>query len=407
MRIPDVVNCMQQRITTGLRDSISWLIREWDHMRLLVLTYEFPPLGGGAGNAAAELVRALEHRSDMEIDVVTSSMGDYAVSRYEFTSNSTIYYLPVGKSKGNIHYQTNTELLKYTIRCHQLLKKLHKEHSYRFCHAVMTVPAGVNAWLFRKKTPYLVSLQGSDVPGYAERYKYAYTFLKPIICRIWKDSRAVVSNSSGLRDLALAAAPLQKVDVIPNGIDRDLFSPNGDQIGSNGKLRVVCVGRLIERKGVWDLVTGFEKVLQKIPHAHLDLIGDGPIYDPIRNWVSEHGFEDKVTLHGTISHDELPRYLRSSAVFVLPSYNEGMSNALLEGISCGLPIVVTETGGTSEMFNGNGFICPMGDPKALASAIVKILENEQNRKNMAEASLQVAARYSWEKLAEGYAGMYD
>ena len=60
-------------------------------VRLLILTYEFPPLGGGAGNAAAELVRALSDRPDVEVVVVTSSMGGYEVKRHSFTPNSTIY----------------------------------------------------------------------------------------------------------------------------------------------------------------------------------------------------------------------------------------------------------------------------------------------------------------------------
>ena len=87
-------------------------------MRLLILTYEFPPLGGGAGNAAAELVRALEDEPNLEVVVVTSSVGDYNVER--FTRNSTIYYLPIGK-KGNIHFQTNQELLRYTYACHRMI----------------------------------------------------------------------------------------------------------------------------------------------------------------------------------------------------------------------------------------------------------------------------------------------
>ena len=70
-------------------------------MRVLILNYEFAPLGGGAGNATAELVRSLENEPDLEVVVVTSSTAGKRVSRNEFTRNSTIYYLPIGKNGAN------------------------------------------------------------------------------------------------------------------------------------------------------------------------------------------------------------------------------------------------------------------------------------------------------------------
>lgn len=375
-------------------------------MRLLILTYEFPPLGGGAGNAAAELVRALGDRPDVEVVVVTSSMGGYEVKRHSFTPNSTIYYLPIGKTKGNIHFQTNAELLKYSWACHRFLKKLLKRESFDHCHAHMTVPAGVNAWWFRKKVPYLVSLQGSDVPGYSARFKSLYTVLTPIIHRVWKGASHVVSNSAGLRELALVSAPDQPVQVIPNGIDPDLFSPNGAGAARKDKLHVVCVGRLIERKGVWELLKGFQMVVREMPNAHLDLIGTGILDEPLKEWIREHDLVNGVTLHGSVKHDDVPQHLRRASLFVLPSHAEGMSNALLEGMACGLPVVVTETGGTSELVRGNGLIVPKESPGALAEAILAILTDDRKRGEMSAASLKIAGSFSWKTMARKYMELY-
>jgi hypothetical protein len=146
-----------------------------------MLTYEFPPLGGGAGNAAAELVRSLGKVSGLSVVVVTSSTDAFYVEHEVFSPNSTIFYLSIGKKAGNIHYQTNVELLRYNFACHRFLRKLLAEETFDLCHAVMTVPAGASAWIFRKRIPYIVSLQGSDVPWYSERFKLAYTVLTPII----------------------------------------------------------------------------------------------------------------------------------------------------------------------------------------------------------------------------------
>jgi glycosyltransferase involved in cell wall biosynthesis len=375
-------------------------------VRLLILTYEFPPLGGGAGNAAAELVRSLGDVPDVEVVVVTSSLDQFEVKRHELSPNSTIYYLPIGKKGGNIHFQTNAELLRYSWVCHRFLKDLLRKETFDHCHAHMTVPAGFNAWMFRKKFPYTVSLQGSDVPGYSARFKALYTVLTPIIHRIWKDAAHVVSNSVGLRDLAVSSAPDQRVDVIPNGIDADLFSPNGAGPPRGGRLHVACVGRLIERKGVWELLKGFGTVVEKLPNAHLDVIGTGVLHEPLQQYVHEHSMGESVTLHGPVDHDALPEYLRRSALFVLPSHAEGMSNALLEGMACGLPVIVTDTGGTAELVRGNGLIVPKENPEALAEAMIEILGNEEKRLAMRDASLEIAGTFSWDRMAEQYLELY-
>lgn len=376
-------------------------------MRLLVLTYEFPPLGGGAGNAAAQLVAALGDDPDVEVVVVTSSMGDFEVERHTLTPNSTIYRLPIGKSAANIHYQTNTDLLRYAWACHRFLKELLEQETFDLCHAHMTLPAGAIAWWFRKKMPYLVALQGSDVPNYSERFKLHYTVLTPIIHRVWKDATHVVSNSEGLRELALATAPRQRIEVIPNGIRLELFSPHGDGVVPQDKLSVVCVSRLIERKGVWELVEGFRTVARRIPRAHLDLIGTGILYEQLRRRVEQQDLADRVTLHGAVDHEAVPQHLRRASLFVLPSHAEGMSNALLEGMACGLAVVVTDTGGTLELIRDNGLIVPKRDPQALADAMIEILSDDEKRTRMARASQQIARTFSWKAMARQYKELYD
>lgn len=376
-------------------------------MRVLLLNYEFPPIGGGAGNATLELVRALGSVHDLEVVVVTSSIAGYEVKRYSLTHNSVIHYLPIGKEGGNEHYQTEAEMIRYNIRCWSFLKRLLRTEAFDLCHAIMTLPAGLNAWLVRKKTPYIVSLQGSDVPGYSRRFSLSYRVLTPIICKIWRDSLGVISNSVGLRDLALCAAPRQPIDVIPNGVDRALFSPDKPAAGEPEKLRVVCVGRLIERKGVWELLEAMQKVLRSIPNAHLDLVGSGILERRLGAKIERKGLRGHVTMHGNVPHAELPFLLRGASLFALPSHAEGMSNALLEAISCGMPVVVTDTGGTRELFRDNGVIVPKRDPDALARAIVHILGDPQRRAAMRQASLKVAERYSWETMGKQYLDCYS
>jgi len=341
---------------------------------------------------------------DLEVVVVTSSIGRFSVELNTLSLNSTIYRLDIGKTAGNIHYQTNGELLRYNFECYRFLRKLLRRESFDLCHSIMGIPAGINAWLIRRHVPYLISLQGSDVPWYSERFKTMYTVLTPIIHRLWKESSGVISNSETLRKLAWKHAPSQQIEVITNGIDRETFSP-GDERDTEKK-RIICVGRLIERKGIRELLEAMPSILKKIPNAHLDLVGTGDLDASLAEQIEGSGLSAHVTMHGSVDHDELPVLLRRASVFALPSHAEGMSNALLEGIACGLPVVVTDTGGTAELLDGNGLLIPIQSPPAIADALIEILADEKKREQMAEASLRVADRYSWHRMAREYFKIY-
>ncbi len=91
-----------------------------------------------------------------------------------------------------------------------------------------------------------------------------------------------------------------------------------------------------------------------------------------------------------------------ASLFALPSHAEGMSNALLEGIACDLPVVRTETGRTIEFLDGNRIVVPMKDSAALAHAIIRMLSDEQQLAAMHRAGLAVADKYFWKGMAESY-----
>jgi len=158
---------------------------------------------------------------------------------------------------------------------------------------------------------------------------------------------------------------------------------------------------------VWELLEAMPKVLAKVPNAHLDLAGSGDLEQALAERIAGMGLSDAVTLHGSVPQEALPVLLRQASLFALPSHAEGMSNALLEGIACGLPVVVTDTGGTKELLDGNGLVIPMKDPSSLADAMIEILSDHSKRAAMRSASLKVADRYSWETLGRAYYEMYD
>ena len=364
-----------------------------------MLNYEYPPLGGGGSNACKYLLREMANKG-LEVDLVTSSPSN-TFETEKIGDTVSIYKLPVNKK--DIHYWTQREIITYSWKAKKFIDQLMKEKEYDVCHAFFSVPCGALAYLFRKKIPYIVSLRGSDVPGFNKRFGVQYIFLKPLIKNIWNDADAVVANSQGLKELALNTSPSQEIGVIYNGIDVSEFEPNLDNTCDN-EIRIVCVSRLIERKGINYLIEAVEKLKDK--QIQLILVGEGNQEDTLKKLVDDLKISDKVDFKGYVGHDQIAEIYRNSDIFVLPSLNEGMSNALLEALAAGLPVIVTDTGGTSELLDGNGVLIPMGDSEAITEAIRGFVDDPEGRRQMGLRSRDIAEGMSWMRVGEEYLRLY-
>ena len=364
-----------------------------------MLNYEYPPLGGGGSNACKYILEDFAHRN-LDVDLVTSSSNIFET---ETIGNSvTIYKLPINKK--DIHYWTQREIIAYSWKARKFIKKLMEENEYDICHAFFSVPCGAIAYLFRDKIPYIISLRGSDVPGFNDRFGFQYVFLKPIIKKVWRDAKAVVSNSQGLKELALKTSSSQEISVIYNGIDVSEFDPNFDK-RDNDEIKIVCVARLIERKGLKYLIEAIGEL--KDNNIKLIIVGEGNQEEELKKLAVELKISDSVDFKGYVSHDRISDLYKNCDVFVLPSLNEGMSNALLEAMGTGLPVIVTDTGGTQELIDGNGIIVPMGDSNAIAEAIRGLMDDPDTRMQMGMRSREIAEQMGWSAVSEAYLRLYE
>lgn len=370
-------------------------------MKILFFNYEYPPLGGGAGNATFYLLKEYAKIPDIEIDLITSSVDGFRVEK--IAPNVTIHYLDISK-KGNLHYQSIKDLLVYSFKLYFYGRRLIRKNKYDLCHAFFGVPCGFIA--MKLKVPYIVSLRGSDVPFYNERFYYLDKFIfKRLSRKVWKKSRAVVSLSNDLIEIARETSKKQPISVIYNGINIDEFFPDAETLKKETTFNILFVGRLIERKGLNYLLEAFINISNKHQNARLLVAGDGPLRDFYAKYVRDMKIEDRVSFLGRVEHSEIAEIYRKCHVFVLPSLNEALGNVTQEALASGLPLITTRTG-AAELMDGNGYIINKRSSAEIEESLEALISNEDLRSQMSAKSRKLAEEMSWENTASKYYELY-
>ena len=372
-------------------------------MRILMLDNEFPPLGGGTGVVNYHLLKQLASYQDIWVDLITSSRSRDSYETERFAERITIYKVPVDNQ--NVHHATNVELLRYIWRALWFSRKLLKQHRYDISFAFAGVPAGAISYVLKLfgKIPYLVSLQGPDVPGFEARYNYLYPFLRPILRVIWRKALIVTAISKEHQRLAHETLPDLPIPIVYNGVETKEFYPV--ERGAS-EINLLCVGRLIERKGQHHLLQAFARLYKDNlgQTIRLTLAGTGDAETDLKRLASDLGIAEAVHFAGFVTREQMPEMYRNADIFVLPSQNEGMSIALLEALSTGLPVIVTNTGGTEELVREgeNGLIVQWADVDQLASALRTLVSDEVVRRQMGEVSRRIALSFSWAEITKHY-----
>jgi glycosyltransferase involved in cell wall biosynthesis len=189
--------------------------------------------------------------------------------------------------------------------------------------------------------------------------------------RHWTDE--YIANSKDVAEFVVDAHGVSdnRVSVIRNGVDRDIFFPDSRSQTRDGPARLGVVGRLIPEKGLDLLLAAMPRIVAARPVV-LTVVGDGPE----RAALERKALGLPVVFAGYIStQSEIASFLRSIDVFVMPSRCEGLPNALLEALACGIPVVATDVPGMAEAAAGNAILVPPDAPAALADAVCRAIES--------------------------------
>jgi glycogen(starch) synthase len=371
-------------------------------MNILLINSEYPPIGGGAGNASAHIARVLVQRGHV-VWVLTSHWDDLPFE--ERRDNETIVRISTLRRKTDRSNALEQFLFIFSasFRALSLVRQFKPDATLAF----FGLPSGAVAlfikWLYR--IPYIVSLRGGDVPGFRPYDFWLYHKLAaPFIHSIWKRAETIIANSEGLKRLALAFDSRFEIPVVPNGVDANQFAvTNRDWSPPH----ILSVGRVVYQKG-FDLAICALSELKGLDWTWT-IAGDGPQMPLLKAMANEYGIQNRIHFAGWLSQEQLKAQYAAANLFLFPSRHEGMPNAVLEAMASGLPVIATRIAGNEELVveGETGKLVPTEDAASLRESLRPLLVEAQMREQMGRASHQrVEAWFSWDRVAEQYEDIF-
>ncbi|KHD73699.1 glycosyltransferase [Actinoplanes utahensis] len=227
--------------------------------------------------------------------------------------------------------------------------------------------------------------------------------------------RVIVQCRDEIGELLRMGVPRSRMALVPSGVNTERFSERGPAVPRrDGLARILTVARLVERKGVEDTI----RAMAAVPGAELVVVGGPPAAelgaDPYAQKLlalARHcRVDDRITLAGAVPAHEMPAWYRSADILAAAPWYEPFGLTPLEAMACGVPVVATEVGGlTDTVVDGvTGDLVPPRDPRALATALRRLLGDEVRRFSYAAAAADRAtASYSWPRIAERLTAVYS
>lgn len=378
-------------------------------MNILLLNYEFPPLGGGAGIVSQHLAKVFIEHSN-HVTVITT----WFAGEPEYFSENKLTIIRLKSNRKHTFKSNPAEMYSWM----RFAKRYCDEHAadFRFdvCLANFTLPGGAVAAYLKKKwnLPFIILSHGHDIPWFSPKQMFFWHMLcYPLIKYCMNQSSYNILLTSQLKrnaDVFIGEKKAYKNIVIPNGLLsfnlRKGFDAN-DKI-----LHALFVGRLVEQKDPITVVKSFQLLQKQGIPIHLKIIGDGMLKSEVEDYITKHHIKN-IEVLGKISQSSVMEEYAKAHIIIAPSREEAMSLSVLEAISCGLYVFATHVSGNKEVIleDVNGSFVNYGNAEDITDKVTrfyidKFLHNYQYPELMMKFMLQ---NYSWESTSEKYLTLFN
>lgn len=376
--------------------------------RIIVFSLAYLPFTGGTEFAIKEVTDRLGDKFDFDLICYCF---DSSWLREERIGNINIYR--VGQEKGSKgYYGQAVAKTRYVIQAAQLASRLHKEKNYALNWGITATYSGMAALFFKwraPKVPFLLTLQEDDLEN---RILRGVGIFYPLRRRIFKKANLVQAISKHSALFGHKRGVKAPIEIVPNGVDIPNFT-RGYTAKELETLRhrmgitlqdkvIITTSRLVHKNAVAHLIKAIALLKNQLPTIKCLVLGTSMDEAKLYELVKHLRLEREVLILGYISHQDLPKYLKISDVFVRASHSEGSGRSLLEAMAAGLPVIGANVGGISDFLadGETGLYSKVEDENDLAEKILFLLDNEDLRRKLIRQGKNLAIReYSWDDIA--------
>lgn len=380
-----------------------------------MLSWEFPPrIIGGLSRHVHDLTMALAD-GGVEVDVVT--IGEEGTPEFETVHGVDVYRIRphplVARDFVSGILQLNVVMLE------KIMSLLQQGETYDLVHAHdWLVAYASRAVKHALRLPLVATIHATEYGRnqglHTEEQRYisdvewwlTYEAWKVICC-----SRYMCSELQRVFQL-----PADKIEMVPNGVDPRQFRAGRNDPGIRRRFAaddekvVFFVGRLVREKGVHVLLDAAPRILSLYPKTKFVIAGRGPVFEELRAQARYMGLERHVHFTGYVDDVTRNSLYHVASVAVFPSLYEPFGIVALEAMAAKVPVVVSDTGGLSEIVSHgvDGLKCYAGNPGSLADQILAVLGNDKLARTLAEnAYCKVEAEFSWQEIARRTRNIYQ
>ena len=364
-------------------------------MKILVLCYEYPPLGGGGGRVAAQVARELAGRGH---DVTVQTSGLPHLPPHEKIDGVEIVRTACLRQREDTC--SVPEMAFYLVASFFPAWRLARKGKPDVIHAHFAVPTGALAFAVSRLTgiPYVLTAHLGDVPGgVPEQTAHLFRLVNPLARILWTSAAAVTAVSSFVAGLARAAYGIDPV-IIRNGV-KPRLSANASR--THSVPRILLAGRLSVQKN--PLLALQALALLKDLDWSLDIIGEGPLGPALRAEATKLNLENRVTFHGWLAGERVAAIMAPSDILLMTSLHEGLPMVGVEALHHGLAVVGSAIGGMQDIVEEgkNGLLCAL-NPEAFAGGLRRILSDPALLSSLQQASRSLAPRFDLAESVDAY-----
>ena len=377
-------------------------------MNILMINYEYPPLGGGGGVFNKQLAEELSKNDN--ITVITSNFRDQKPC--EVKNNVKVIRVPVLMRRDQ-NAATIISMLSFPPASFWEGYNLLKKRPFDVVHSMFAIPSAPSAIVLAKKfhIPHVLSILGGDIYDPSKNLSPHKTpFLHYTVTKMIEKSDKVIALSSDIKKRAVDYYNVSNnIDVIHLGIPKPLFAKeNRKHFGLKPTdVLLVTVGRLVARKGLEDLI----RVVATLEEQNIKLIvmGDGPERTKLEELTKSLNLSKRILFFGHVSDETKFQLLNISDAYVSSSHHEGFGIVFLEAMASGLPVVCYDKGGQAEFLldQKTGFLVSYGNTSLLTRRIRQLCEDTTLREEVGQFNRHYVEKFYIATCAKQYQCVYE